>query len=294
LNSYEYHDVVAGVPFRYEKARTSEAATTGIRLYCGANSGGTAGETIDIYDIVVRPGTSSEFVPSLRIVGDLDMAAKAAAVDWSSGDAQGICDTLDASKGYLFGITPANNQLDFRCDIRSNYSSFQTLTDGQAYEFRVTLDVATGDIIYYRDGIQFDTDSVASGALVASSAQLDIGAINEGTAWPFDGDIEHVIVRDGIGGPAVIDMKAAASGLTEGVIPPGTTWVGADGRTYTAHGGIEYVAPLDANAPDLWIYRYGTQRRFFIGAGLADPIPHALGDVGDEDAGFMYIRSPNG
>ncbi|GAI82003.1 unnamed protein product, partial [marine sediment metagenome] len=114
----------------------------------------------------------------------------------------------------------------------------------------------------YKDGQVIQSGASVKTANVTDEEQFVIGNNGPLSAGYLPADVYYAKVADGIGGPLIVDMSAAASGLAAGPVPDSTTWVGKDGRTYTAHGGIEYTAPLAANTPDLYIWRYGKQTRY--------------------------------
>ena len=170
------------------------------------------GDALRIDTLQISAGASSPiaFTPSLRIVGDLDLRAKATADDWTSGNralmsnynGDGFLLYHDAS-GYLhFESGGATSAID-------ESSALYTFVDGQTAEVRVTLDVSAGNIVWYESGVQVDTDTFTAQALDPGSNQLSVAADYLGTGLLFAGDIYYCEVRDGIAGPVVARFDAA-------------------------------------------------------------------------------------
>ena len=160
---------------------------------------------------VSAPAAIGTFVPSLRIVGDLDIEAKLAADDYTPTADITIVDCLNSNDGYRLAITTGDLiELSYGngSSDRTQTSTATGLSDGTAHVIRATVDVSTGAVVYYIDGVQHDTDTMTTGAgTVTDITDLYVGATSA-DAELFDGDVYYVEVRDGIDGPVVARMDA--------------------------------------------------------------------------------------
>ena len=151
------------------------------------------------------------FVPSLRIVGNLDLEARAASVDWTDTH-QDLIDNRDVALGYLLRISPTGGVIFSYGNGATNRqaeSSAPGFVDGVTATVRATLDIA-GTIEWFLDGVPFDTAGSDPGAGVPSDLDVAIGIESQNHInWPFHGDIEYAQIRDGIDGPVVYRMDAA-------------------------------------------------------------------------------------
>lgn len=151
----------------------------------------------------VRAGTDPAFVPSLRVVGDLDMRAKVAA-DYSSLSRSGIIENYNTA-GYRLEFFNTTSLL--LATTGSDYLiAAHGLSDGDAAEIRGTVDVSTGDFEVFVDGSSVASATKTAGPL-NPSADLVVGSWTS-TVFLFDGDIYWAEVRDGIDGPVVARFDA--------------------------------------------------------------------------------------
>lgn len=206
------------------KTRVSHTATShGSAAYCriqlgtassdaGANPAGTETQWRDAACLVEGPSTS--FVPSLRIVGDFDFEAKFSMPDATPASRADLFDNGYgvSNDGYRFTVE-TSGELGFwfwgtTGAVGEASSGFSNSNDAVVVA-RVTADVSSGNVTWYKNGTQFDTDTFTAQTPVPSGNRLAIGASYAGVAELFTGDLYYVIVRDGIGGPAVCRFDAA-------------------------------------------------------------------------------------
>ena len=173
--------------------------------------GNTAGGELAYADaLCLQAGSDGTFTPSLRIVGDVDLRAKAGNDDWTNGF-QCLLDAQDGTSGYYLAVDTAGELRTTHgtgADARINTSSGAALVDGSAYELRFTYDLASGTVTYYKDGTSFDTGSDTTTAAAAAGVALGVGSLNSGLAWFYAGDIYWCEVRDGVDGPVVARFDA--------------------------------------------------------------------------------------
>jgi hypothetical protein len=170
----------------------------------------TTGDEFRFSKYTFREGSDAAFVPSLRIVGDSDLRAKIAAADYTPAGNQSIFSDWNSDGCILYIDT--SGHLHFEGDgttgAINEASSAYTFVDGQATEVRVTLDVSAGDMVWYQDGVQVDTDTFTAQPLDPGGRTLVVGADYLGTGLLFDGDIYWAERRDGIDGPVVARFDA--------------------------------------------------------------------------------------
>lgn len=180
--------------------------------------------------------SDTTFVPSLRIVGDIDVRAKVAADDYTPAGVQGIVNkflTTGNQRSYNMNIQPAGAvQLviteDGTTQISGSVSA--SLTDGTAYELRMTSVESTGTVTLYVDGAQEGTVATGRTAPIYNgSSQLVVGSRYDTNGDPFDGEVYWAEIRDGIDGPVVARFDAADWS------EPFATATGTTGRTWTAN-----------------------------------------------------------
>lgn len=177
----------------------------------------TAGGVAYLDTFCMRSGSDATFVPSLRIVGDLDLRAKVAPDDWTPTSNQYLLTTISGFDGYNLVLLTTGAVASSNGDgssARAETSPVLTATDGAAYEIKAQWDVSAGSMEWFQDGVSLGTDTYSAGASSPSTASLVVGAESAGTL-PFDGDVYYVEVRDGIDGPIVARMDATdAAGVT--------------------------------------------------------------------------------
>lgn len=195
----------------------SSAALANITVIFTVTGGGnlTAGEECYWDAACLRTGDAT-FVPSLRIVGDLDIEAKAALDDWTPGSASALIrHWTGGGEGFALYVNTSGT-LDLwnggTSGPQFNASTVATgVADGSTAVVRATKDVSTGTIQFFVDGSQLGADvaGVAS-ALDYGAVPLDVpgGVTFEPT------DYYYVTVRDGIDGPIVARFSAADVGTS--------------------------------------------------------------------------------
>lgn len=184
----------------------------------------------------LRAGTSSVFLPSLDVIGPIEVSARCAADDWTAAADQYVAGNYDFSSGGFYIRINTAGQLQFNGDFTGQVSTNYVLTDGAFTTIKLTLDTGTGGIVYYQDNVQVDTDSIASGDLSISDESFYVGTYVNGSTGPFTGKIEWVEWRDGIGGPVIARCSASDAVQSFGSsLSDSDSWVGlVDGRTWTA------------------------------------------------------------
>jgi hypothetical protein len=193
--------------------------------------------TLDGTQYFTTPDTAA-----LQLEDDIDIRVKLAATDYTPVAAQRIVHNRSGNNGYemyfdaggVF-IVRHGNGTDSR--IAAPQAAAVAATDGIAYVWRATLDVSTGAWTYYKNGVQIDTDTVATGAAVPAAATLGVAADGAGNS-KLIGKLYWVEVRTGIDGSIVARVDAADIIRALGTTPDDlATWVGsADGLTWTVRG----------------------------------------------------------
>jgi len=170
--------------------------------------------TLRFSDMCLRAGSDGTFVPSLRIVGDLDLRARLAADDWTPASRQTfLCNDDVSTEGYRFRLEVDGDISIFHGDgggLRTIRSTAGVgATDGDAVEIRAAIDVTSANLVtFYKDEVVLgDTVAIAAGAGVPSGDTLIVGA-DSGLGARLAGDVYWVEVRDGIDGPVVARMDA--------------------------------------------------------------------------------------
>ena len=171
-----------------------------------------SGDYFEFRNSCVLVGTSTEFTPSLRIVGDLDLRAKVAATDWT--DVQTVIDLNNnnaTNKGLTLYVTSDLLAVHFPIDgsaNRTEASNLGGLTDGEAVDMRFTADVSAGTANWYLDNAVVDTDTFTVGALGVNTTQAATVGRADGGGNEFEGDLYWAEIRDGIDGPIVAGWYA--------------------------------------------------------------------------------------
>ena len=173
-----------------------------------------AGEKFYLKQAHFSHDSDATFVPSLRIVGDLDLRARLAADDWTPASRQTfLCNDDVSTEGYRFRLEVDGDISIFHGDGGSLRTIRSTAgvgaTDGDAVEIRAAIDVTSANLVtFYKDEVVLgDTVAIAAGAGVPSGDTLIVGA-DSGLGSRLAGDVYWVEVRDGIDGPVVARMDA--------------------------------------------------------------------------------------
>ena len=210
----------AGESRRLEFTVTTAAASDTLRLQWFIEDSATpddpppADTTVDFYDTTIVLGTSAQFVPSLRIVGDLDMESKTSMADWLSPPTEQnfISSRLGGFVGFRMYRNAANTSLwagygDGVSD-RARERTLPVFDDDSVHTIRTTFTVGTGVWEYFADGVSFDTATgEATNPGVPAASALAVGSNAFGTG-NLDGSMYYAQVRDGIDGPVVARFDA--------------------------------------------------------------------------------------
>ena len=167
---------------------------------------------------MVAEGTLTTFVPSLRIVGDLDIEADIAADDWTTGTDQWIISHIDTSLVHPQGGWGFLIRGDGRVATYYNTTNSMQfpqladpgLTDGARYTLRMKWDTS-GSYTVAIDGVDQTPIAVnAEGGLgtIQDPADAYLGSLG-GSVREFGGKVYGVTVRDGIDGPIVASLDPA-------------------------------------------------------------------------------------
>ena len=188
------------------------AAFAGVRIVNFDTTSTPAGLKLYWDKTCIRAGSTTDWVPSLRIVGDLDLRAKGALTDWTPAASNWAIGALTGNNGY--GLVPLSSGrfaafFGTGSADRFAQSDVLTATDGTAYVLRAYYDISAGTCTFTQDGTGVGaTSGLATAAgTYASGSDLNVGANQAGTE-PLDGDIYYAEVRDGIDGPVVARFDA--------------------------------------------------------------------------------------
>lgn len=180
--------------------------------YQAAGGGGTqVGDQVNISAILCHVGSPTTlFVPSLRIVGDLDMRVTVRD-DWPATVATNglmLGRYQNASTGafsFVRGGT-ATVLSSWTVDGVGNEVRFHPIaTDTEkTITIRATRIASSGALAFYEEGANTDNQSTTAGPLsLGAGVNLSLGARDLNGADPFDGELYSAEVRDGIDGPIV-------------------------------------------------------------------------------------------
>ena len=167
---------------------------------------------------IIREGSDTTFIPSLRIVGDLDIRARVAPQSW-----------MPAVNNVLGARRPNNvDNKSFRWQLRTdglirysmsidgltenNFNSNDPISlpdDGVPHDIRTEFVADNGaagrTATFYVDDVQIGSPHTIgpAGGSFTGDSPFEIGTYNLGTIEPFLGDIYSSTLRDGIDGPIV-------------------------------------------------------------------------------------------
>lgn len=174
-----------------------------------------SGDTIDVWDFYALAHGATElasFIPSLRIVNDVDLRAKFAADDATPASAQSLLHMRSGNNGYAMTLGTGGELVVYHgtgSATRQETSSGLDIDDGEIVEVRSTLDISAGTWTHYKNGTQFDQSTgFATAAGSPHAAALAAAADTGGSSGNFDGNVYYAEVRDGIGGPVVARFDA--------------------------------------------------------------------------------------
>jgi len=173
----------------------------------------------------VRQGTDASFVPSLRIVGDLDMRARLALPDWTPAATPAVLSkNVNGDRSYMLFVDPAGTlKYQFSQAGSTMATKESTVPTGFADDFvsyiRVTHDVdddaggydvefftSSDGAVWVQLGATVNTGGATS--IWPGGAAVEAGSRQSGGELPFLGDFYTGEVRDGIDGPIVAIFDA--------------------------------------------------------------------------------------
>ncbi len=273
--------------------------------YLQTGDAGDAYATLDgSYGTKIQTINSS----ALAITGDIDIAVKIAADDYTSSAGKTLVNKMGASdgiRGYQFnltGTTPTPRFL-FSPDGTTVVDVFSTaaatVENGQAIWFRVTLDVDNGsagnDVKFYTSsdgstwaqlGSTITTAGVTS--INENSQPISFGS-RDGYQNLWAGKFYEAVIKDGIGAAGRV---VASPDL--GNIRTGTSFEDVEGNIYNIFGGIEvgYGAPeltiLNASVSGVGTY-YFTDEAVFDHVVTLNP-EMTFVSLGHNEGLFLDIR----
>lgn len=222
--------------------------------YAGPDGQEPAGPgTHTVADGLVLPGTSGNYVDTpdsapLSITGDITVIARVLATDWTPGTASDI----------VAKWTSAGNQRSYRLRINTTgalifshtgdgstivdvLSTNPAFVDGSDHWIKAERTSASGSVSFFQgtDGVNWtliSTNAGTAGAIFDSTAPLEIGSQDAGTANLLAGTVRFVDVRSGIGpGTRQANPDFSTGPWQSGDTSP-TARADAQGNTYTIHG----------------------------------------------------------
>jgi len=204
-------------------------------------SGQSVSDTFNLAEGFMAAGSDKTFIPSLDIVGDIEMEAKASS---PSSANQTLMATWggSGSNGYQFGANLSGNLLARHGNgsVDRFASGSNALTPGVFQTVKGSFDAA-GNWSFDIDGVSETVGPTTPGA-ASPSGGLSVGSNAGGTINLFTGDISSAVVRDGVGGPTVASFLSDDYTGGAGAIPNGTTFIDSvTGRVWTANGNIVNV-----------------------------------------------------
>jgi len=195
------------------------------------------------------------------VVGDLELIVKAALTDWTPASIQTLIakwNTTGNQRSYALSVNAAGTlNLSWSADGTVVISKDSTVATGIAdlaqKWVRATLDVNNGavgnDVKFYTstDGVVWTqlgatVTTAATTSVFNSTALLEVGSINSGTAQLAAGRVYYASLLNGLAGPVV-----AALDPTLGV-RNGTTIIAANGETWTINSSGTPPAMLQGPA----------------------------------------------
>ena len=210
--------LTAGTLTRLEATTTVTAGTKTVTVTYRKtdDSDPDAAEVVWMARACLCTGSDGTFVPSLRVVGDLDIEAKLLAGTPSAGANEVVNRGWNnPDKSFRFTVndaTPTDNVVFYYFTGAAPTTEVaETWIDAATSDvsvYRVTHDVSSGDSILYVDGVSAGTKSGTSGALNAGDGDLAISVLDGVAGRNMGGNLYYVTMRDGISGPIVAKMDA--------------------------------------------------------------------------------------
>ena len=227
--------------FRHTGTSPSNAASmsTGFRVTTSS-----VGDQIFFCTVMVAAGDVAAFVPSLRIVGDVDMRAEIAWTDSSPSVDEHLIDIRSGNNGiHLLNDSSASQLFARHGDgtvTRGNTGILLTpMVSGTFHKIRTEFDISAGEALWYLDDVLQDTNTgLSTNAGLPSGLPLVVGAVQGGAANNVDGKLRDAEVRDGKAGPIVARFDADDFKVGDS---DGATAVDVTGRTWTLHGAATRI-----------------------------------------------------
>jgi len=205
-----------------------------------------AGDKFSLSKMMVASGAVSTFVPSLRIVGDVDMQFTASVpTSWINPNLPRLIDAFGVGgSGYLLYMDGAANMYTLVVqEVDGTQSVNAAITAGADVSTLLggTYVATTGRGAVLQNTVEIGAAVWVPRAIVpAASGVLAVGGHSNGVANPFIGNISLAEVRDDIGGPIV--AQADLTNLTTAEVAAGQFNDRVTGRLWTINGAAwEYV-----------------------------------------------------
>jgi hypothetical protein len=234
---------------------------------------------------LVFPGVAGNDVstPSaapLNVPGDIDIALRLAPPSWAPAVAVGPFAKwgtgTPGSRSWVVFLTATGLQLGVSIDGATGYFvsvALAGVSDGVLGWVRITRVAATGAVTMYTapdsDTVpstwsSLGTASTPAGALFASTVPVTLGLPSTGNN-PFGGRIARAIVRNGIGGAAVLDVHEDNAANPSSA----TTFRATTGQTMTVRQttGVTIVQPQ----ADALVWRFDANDYPGTGTSYVDP-----------------------
>lgn len=230
-------------------------------------------------------------VAALNVAGDIDIRAVIAFPDYSTGSTQAIIAkyvTSGDQRSFQLRVGATGTlQAVFSTNGTGAATATSTVTvydegksDGDLIAVRATRVAATGVITFYlgNDPVIIPdtwepmgaTVSGSTGALFASTAPLEVGAVNNGTTDRATGTIVTARLLSGISGTTVAYPRFAqnATGTTSFADSTGKTWtvngtatiLGNDQAWGSTDSGQLWNLHVDSSTDGIWEVRSGASR----------------------------------
>lgn len=209
------------------------------------------------------PGSSGHYVSTpdadeFDITGDIDLRVRLKMTDWTPSSAETILSKYNTSgnqRSYEFLILSTGAPRIQWSEDGSTFTSLSSsavtgFTNGTTHWIRATLDVDNGSsqhvATFYTssDGETWTTldtkTSAGTTSINAGTADLIVGARNDGSANNLDGEVYQAEMYDGIDGTRVAVLQARKFGNGKS---DGATAQDLDGNLWTINGSNSVVLP---------------------------------------------------
>jgi hypothetical protein len=221
--------------------------TTGQSIKLVSDKSGNSAVNVLCLNGVAANKASTTDSAAISVTGPLQLDFVGASASWT-GTNQGFANKLTNAGQFSWDwaqITTGALRFRYSTDgtalKTANSTASHTFAAFQTGYFRVTLNTATGDVMFYTspDGVTYTqlgtTVALASGAIFDGTDPVEVGLAGAGSQ-PFNGNINRFTIRNGIGGPIVYDpqfatfSKLAATG-TESSSNAATVTINTSGAT---------------------------------------------------------------